>query len=52
MRFINVYELKLTQIELFNFFHFIGVATNAFDLFYVAYLANIKRFLCLSNLSI
>ena len=33
MRFIKVNELKLTQIELFLFFHFMCVAANASELF-------------------
>ena len=44
-------ELKLTQVELFYFFHFMCVATNASELFYMAYLANIERFLYPSKLS-
>ena len=28
VRFMEVNELKLTQVELFQFFHFMGVAAN------------------------
>ena len=38
MRFIKVNELKLTQVELFYFFHFIHVADNASELFCMAHL--------------
>ena len=63
-RFIKRNELKLTQVELFSFFHFMCVAasafelfcvallaTNAFELFCVALLATNERFLYHSNLS-
>ena len=49
VRFIKVNELKINQVELFSFSHFIYVATNAFELFYVAHLANIERFSYHSN---
>ena len=45
-------ELKLTQVELFSFFHFICVAANASELFCMAHLANIDLFLYHSNLSV
>ena len=45
MRFIIVNELKLTQVGLFLFFHFMCVATNASEEFCMAHLANIERFL-------
>ena len=51
MRFIKVNELKLTQVELFSFFHFMCAAANASELFCMAHLANNKRFLYHSNLS-
>ena len=42
---MKVNELKLTQNELFSFFHFMCVAANAIELFCNAYLANIEHFL-------
>ena len=51
MRFMKVNELKLTQVELFSFFHFMCVAANASELFCMAHLANYERFLYHSNLS-
>ena len=42
-------ELKLTQVELFKFFHFMCVAANASEWFYMVHLANIERFLYNSN---
>ena len=51
MRFIKVNELKLSQIEIFLFFHFMCVAANASELFCMAHLANIERFLLHSNFS-
>ena len=33
VRFIEVNELKLTQVELFKFFYFVCVAANASELF-------------------
>ena len=50
-RFIKVNELKLTQDELFWFFHIMCAAANASALFSMAFLANIERFLYHSNLS-
>ena len=38
MRFIKVNELKLTQVELFSFFHFMCAAANVFELFCIAFL--------------
>ena len=43
-RFNKVNELKLTAVELFYFFHFMGAAANACELFCMAYLANIELF--------
>ena len=43
MRFIKVNELKLTQIELFSFFHFMCAAANASELFCVSHVANNER---------
>ena len=51
VRFIKVNELKLTQVELSSFFHFMCVAANASELFCMAHLANIERFLYRSRLS-
>ena len=42
---------EITQVELFYFFHFMCVAANASELFYVAHLANTERFLYHSNIS-
>ena len=50
MRFTKVNKFKLTQVELFSFFHFMCAAANASELFYLAYLANIENFLYNSNL--
>ena len=47
---IKVNELKLSQIKLFYFLHFMCVAANASELFCIAHLADIERFLCHSNL--
>ena len=44
MHFIKVNELKLTQVELFLFFHCVCVADNASELFCMAHLANIEPF--------
>ena len=44
-------ELKLTQVELFRFFHFKCVAADVSELFSMAHLANIERFLYYSNVS-
>ena len=49
--FIKVNELKLAQVELFLFFHFMCVAANASEVFCMAHLANNERFLYHSNLS-
>ena len=38
-------ELKLTQVELFSFFHFMCVAVNASELLCMAYLASNEDFL-------
>ena len=38
-------ELKLTQVELFQNFHFMCVAANASELFCMAHLTNIECFL-------
>ena len=45
VRFIKVNKLKLNQVELFYFFHFICVAANASELFCKAHLANNKPFI-------
>ena len=50
VRFIKVNELKLTQVELFLFFPILCAAANASELFWMAHLANIERFLYYSNL--
>ena len=47
----QVYELKLTQVESLQFFHFICVGANAYELFLMTHFANIERFLYHSNLS-
>ena len=52
VRFIKVNELKLTQVELFSFFHFMCVVANASELFCMAHSASIERFLYHSNLSV
>ena len=51
MHFIEVNELKLTQVDLFQFFHFMRGAANASELFCIAQSANNERFLYHSNLS-
>ena len=51
MRFINVNELKLTQVELFSFFHFMCVVANASESFCMVHLANDESFSHYSNLS-
>ena len=38
-------QLKLIQVELLQFFPFMCVAVNAFELFLMNHLVNIKRFL-------
>ena len=47
----NLNELKLTQVELFSFFHFMCDAANAFKLLCMDHVANNERFLNHSNLS-
>ena len=49
--FIKVNKLKLAQVELFSLFHFMCVAANTSELFCVAHLANIERFLYHYNVS-
>ena len=51
VHFIKVNDLKLTQVELFKFLHFMCIAANASELFCMAHLANIESFLYHSNLS-
>ena len=51
VRFMKVNELKLTHVELFQFFHILCAAANASELLCVAYLESIERFLYHSNLS-
>ena len=51
VRFIKVNELKLTQVEIFTFFHFMCAAANESELFCMAHLAVNERFLCHSKLS-
>ena len=51
VRFIKVSELKLTQVELLSFFHFMSVAANASQLFCMTHLSNIERFSYHSKLS-
>ena len=51
LHFIKVNELKLTQVELFSFFHFMCVAANASELFCMAHLINIEQFLYYFNIS-
>ena len=48
MRFIKVNELKLTRVILV--FALMCVAANAFEVFCMAHLANIERFLYNSSL--
>ena len=48
---IKVNELKLPQVELFSFCHFMCVAANASGLFGMAHLPNMERFSYHSNLS-
>ena len=45
LHFIIVNESKLTQGELFYFFHFMRVAPNATKWFYMAHLSNNEQFL-------
>ena len=42
--FIKVNELKLTQLELISFFHFMCAPANASELFSMAHLANDELF--------
>ena len=51
VRFNKLNKLKLTQVGLFSFFHFMCVAANGFELFYKTHLANTELFLYHSNLS-
>ena len=51
MCFVKVNELKIFQVELFSFFHFNSAAAYESELFCMAHLANIERFLYHSNLS-
>ena len=51
VRFIKVNELKLTEVELFSFFHFKCVAANVYELFCMTDLAISELFVCNSNLS-
>ena len=46
---MKVDELKLTQIELFQFFHFMCAAANESELFSIVHLAHIECFLYHSN---
>ena len=48
---IKVNELKLTQDELFSFFHFMCAVANASKLFCMAHIANNQCFLYPFNLS-
>ena len=50
MRFIKVNELKLTQVELFSFVHFMCAIGYASELFCMAHLGNSESFLYHSNL--
>ena len=45
MRFIKVNELKLIQVELFSFFHFMCATAIASEPICMAHLANIEFFL-------
>ena len=51
MHFIKVNELKLTQVELFRLLLFMCVAAYSSELFFMAHLANIERFVYQSNIS-
>ena len=44
-------ELRLIQVELFSFFHFMYVAAIPSELFCIAHLANIEDYLYHSKLS-
>ena len=48
VHFKKVNELKLTQVVLF---HFMCIAANAFELFFMAHLGNNERFFYHSNIS-
>ena len=45
VRFMKMNELKLTQVELFSFFHCMCAAANASKLFCMRHLANNECFL-------
>ena len=45
MRFINVNELKFTEVELFLFFQFEYVTADASEFFCMAHLKSNERFL-------
>ena len=51
MRFIKGNKLKLTQVELFLFFHFKCVAANASENLYGTFNKKMSAFLYLFNLS-
>ena len=51
VRFVKVNELKLTEVELFQLFHFMCAAANAFEYFSMDHLANIEPSSYHSNLS-
>ena len=51
VHFVKVNELKLIEVELFQFFHFMCVAADASELFCVTHLASNEHFLYHSNLS-
>ena len=51
VRFIKLKELKLTEVELLQFFHFMCVAAIASELFCMTHLTYIERFLYHSKLS-
>ena len=44
VHFIKVNELQLTQVELFQYVHFMCVAADTSELFSMAYLENMERF--------
>ena len=48
MRFIKVNKLKLIQVE-FHFSHFVCVAANASELFYMGHLANNECYFSIQN---
>ena len=43
-------EIKLTEVELFSFFHFVWVAANTSKLFCMAHFTDIESFLYHFNL--